>query len=77
MHMKKGDREMYGLTKDRIGNIVGWKSSAHEPAHTTATTHFANVPDVVYVQFYGKDGKPATWKHPEVPPCRGRPASTP
>ena len=71
MHMKKGDRETYGLTKDRIGNIVGWKSSAHEPAHTTATTHFANVPEIVYVQFYDKDGKPATWKHPEVPGTSG------
>jgi hypothetical protein len=67
MHMKNDDHEKYGLTKDRIGNIVGWKSNEHEPAHLMS--HFAYVPDVIYVQFYEKDGKPATWKHPEL---RGR-----
>jgi hypothetical protein len=28
-------------------------------------------PDVVYVQFFEKDGKPAKWKHPDVPGTSG------
>ena len=61
----------YGLTKDRTGKIVGWKSNEQEPAHTPETTHFAYVPDVVYVQFFEKDGKPAKWKHSDVPGTSG------
>jgi hypothetical protein len=67
MHMKDGDRETYGLTKDRVGKIVGWKSNEKEPAHTSDTTHFTHIPDIVYVQFFEKDGTPAAWTHPEVP----------
>ncbi len=25
------------------------------------------MPDIVYVQFYEKDGKPSSWQHPDVP----------
>ena len=32
MHMPKGHREEYGLTKDRTGKIVGWKANEQEPA---------------------------------------------
>ena len=71
MHMKNGDRGKYGLTKNRTGKIVGWKSNEQEPPHTPETTHFAYVPDVVYVQFFEKDGTPAKWKHPEVPGTSG------
>jgi hypothetical protein len=71
MHMKNGDRDKYGLTKNRLGKIVGWKSNEQEPPHTPETTHFAYVPDVVYVQFFEKDGTPATWKHPDVPGTSG------
>ena len=71
MHMKNGDRDKYGLTKNRLGKIVGWKSNEQEPPHTPETTHFAYVPDVVYVQFFEKDGTPAKWKHPEVPGTSG------
>ena len=67
MHMKDGDRETYDLTKDRVGKIVGWKSNEKEPAHTSDTTHFTHIPDIVYVQFFEKDGTPAAWTHPEVP----------
>ena len=49
MHMKNGDRKTYGLTKDRTGKIVGWKSNEQEPAHTPETTHFAYVPDMACV----------------------------
>ena len=52
MHMKNGYRDKYGLTKNRLGKIVGWKSNEQEPPHTPETTHFAYVPDVVYVQFF-------------------------
>jgi hypothetical protein len=71
MHMKNGDRDKYGLTKNRLGKIVGWKSNEQEPPHTPETTHFAYVPDVVYVQFFEKDGTPAKWKHPDVPGTSG------
>ena len=71
MHMKDGDRETYGLTKDRVGKIVGWKSNEKEPAHTSDTTHFTHIPDIVYVQFFEKDGTPAAWTHPEVPKRTG------
>ena len=74
MHMPKGHREEYGLTKDRIGKIVGWKANEQEPPHTSSTTHFKFVPDIVYVQFYEKDGKPSSWQHPDVP---GRPGVYP
>ena len=49
----------------------GWKSNEQEPPHTPETTHFAYVPDVVYVQFFEKDGTPAKWKHPDVPGTSG------
>ena len=67
MHMPKGPREEYGLTKDRNGKIVGWKANEQEPLHTSSTTHFKFVPDIVYVQFFEKDGRPSSWQHPDVP----------
>ena len=67
MHMPKGHREEYGLTKDRNGKIVGWKANEQEPLHTSSTTHFKFVPDIVYVQFFEKDGRPSSWQHPDVP----------
>jgi hypothetical protein len=51
--------------------LYATKSNEQEPAHTPETTHFAYVPDVVYVQFFEKDGKPAKWKHPDVPGTSG------
>ena len=44
--------------------------SPQDPAHKSKTTQFKFVPNVVYVQFFEKDGKPASWQQPEVP---GRP----
>jgi hypothetical protein len=57
MHMSKGDREKYGMAKDRVGTIiVGWECDECEPAHTSDTTHFEYVPILVYVQFCGPHG---------------------
>ena len=66
MHMPKGHREEYGLTKDRNGKIVGWKANEQEPLHTSSTTHFKFVPDIVYVQFFEKG----------APLCLGRSTAT-
>ncbi len=71
MHMDNGDRERYNLPKDRIGKIDGWDCDDKEPAHTAATSHFAFVPKVVYVQFFGKDNNPEAWTHPTLPGTRG------
>jgi hypothetical protein len=70
-HMENGDREEYGLTKDRQGTIVGWECDVREPEHTPDTTHFEFVPNIVYVQFFDKNGQPESWTHPEVPGTHG------
>ncbi len=69
--MENGDREEYGLTKDRQGTIVGWECDVREPEHTPDTTHFEFVPNIVYVQFFDKNGQPESWTHPEVPGTHG------
>jgi hypothetical protein len=70
-HMENGDREEYGLTKDRQGTIVGWECDVREPEHTPDTTHFEFVPNIVYVQFFDKNDQPESWTHPEVPGTHG------